>query len=126
MDPALHVADPPAEGTWAEEGPHRVRVEGAVYAWTEPTFNQWSAVLPLLLLPIGAHLLASHPEGPHGHSHAWVVGFGVVWFAAWVLSVPWSCHVAYQDGRRHRVGCATRGQALRLASTVRRAVGLPR
>lgn len=126
MDQALDVSagSSPGEGVWAEEGPRRLRVDGAIWAWTEPTVTQWSAILPLLLIPIGAHLLAGHGEGSHEHSHGWVAGFMVVWLSAWVLSVPWCCHVAWPGGRVERVRCATRGQALRLASTVRRAVGV--
>lgn len=115
----------PREARPADEvraGSVAVSAAGAVYAWTEPAFHAWSSVLPLLLLPPVGHVFFPHAGE---HSHAWLVGFAIVWLFCWVLAVPYTCNVAYGDGRVEKVRCGTRGQALRLAAAVRRKVGAP-
>lgn len=113
----------PDRGTIAEEGPHRVKVDGAVWAWAEPTFVAWSAVLPLLVVPPVLHALLTVPDSGEPHSDWWLLAFGAIWLFVWLLGVPCTCHVAFADGSVKAVRCATRGQALRLAATVRRLVG---
>ncbi len=113
------------EGTWVRSGQNQVRVDDAVYAWTEPRFHMWSAVLPLLLLPPGLHVLLHDHEPDAEHSHTWLWAFGAMWLLAWVLAVPYTCKVAYTGGRVAVHTCGTRGSALRLAAEVRKAVGAP-
>ena len=124
-DEDVEPVEPPREGTWVRVGPNEVRVDDAVYAWTEPRFHMWSGVLPLLLIPPGLHVLLHDHEANAVHSHTWLWAFGAVWLLAWLLAVPYRCHVAYKGGRVDVVSCATRGSALRLASQVRKAVGAP-
>lgn len=110
-------------GDQVRVGTTSVDAAGAVYAWTEPAFHVWSAVLPLLLVPPAIHVLQPHDLS--GHAHTWLYGFGAVWLLCWLLAVPYTCQVAYRDGRVTGVRCGTRGQALRLASAVRKRIGAP-
>lgn len=100
-------------------------MDDAVYAWTEPVFHVWSAVLPLLLVPPGWHVLFHRHEANAEHSHTWLWVFAATWLVCWIAAVPYACHVAYRGRPAERYVCGTRGEALRLAAAVRRKIGAP-